>query len=137
MICGRATLSQSENDIGSVTESTPSRLGNEDVTFKEPWEAQALALSMALQRSGFFTPDEWSRALGAQIKSAHDSGVPDDGTRYYHHLLAALEGLVHEKGAATRDNLTERRQRWEEAYRNTPHGQPVSLPNDPSPEVSS
>jgi len=53
---------------------------------------------------------------------ASSRGEPDDGSRYYHHWLAALEGLVNSAALATR------KAPWTEAYRRTPHGKPVELP---------
>lgn len=97
--------------------------------FNEPWEAQALALSVKLQEEGHFTASEWANALGAEIKAAQGRGDPDDGSTYYRHVLAALESLVCEKGLASRRNLERRRMAWEEAYRATPHGEPVTLAN--------
>ncbi len=46
---------------------------------------------------------------------------------YYHHWLAALENLVTAKGLTDVAALFERREAWADAYRHTPHGQPVQL----------
>jgi len=97
--------------------------------FNEPWEAAALALSVSLQDEGHVTAAEWSTALGAEIAAAQARGDPDDGTTYYRHVLAALERLVGEKGLASGAVLEGRRRDWEEAYRTTPYGQPVALPD--------
>ena len=66
--------------------------------FAEPWQAQAFALAVRLSEQGHFTWKEWAAALAAELKAAADRGEPDDGSRYYHHWLAALERLVTEKG---------------------------------------
>jgi nitrile hydratase accessory protein len=95
--------------------------------FDEPWEAEALALSIALQEAGYFTATEWSAALGAMINQAQACDDVDDGASYYKHVLAALEQLVRDKSLIDPDALHERRRDWEDAYRNTPHGQPVKL----------
>jgi nitrile hydratase accessory protein len=95
--------------------------------FAEPWEAQAFALAVKLSEQGHFTWKEWAAALAAELKAASDRGEPDDGSRYYHHWLAALEGLVTSRGLADRETLLERKQAWEDAYRHTPHGKPVEL----------
>jgi nitrile hydratase accessory protein len=95
--------------------------------FAEPWEAQAFALAVKLSEQGHFTWKEWAAALAAELKAASDRGEPDDGSRYYHHWLAALEGLVIARGLADRTTLLERKQAWEDAYRHTAHGKPVEL----------
>jgi nitrile hydratase accessory protein len=96
-------------------------------TFAEPWQAQAFALAIRLSEAGYFTPTEWSAALGAELRAAAERGEPDDGSRYYEHWLAALERLVTSKGLADTAALAARKHEWEHAYRETPHGQPVEL----------
>jgi nitrile hydratase accessory protein len=95
--------------------------------FAEPWQAQAFALAVRLSEQGHFTWTEWTEALGAQLRTAAESGQPDDGSRYYEHWLAALERLVTEKKLTDTAKLDERKEAWTEAYRATPHGQPVKL----------
>ncbi len=98
-----------------------------DPVFAEPWEAQAFALAVRLSEQGYFTWKEWAAALAAEIKAAADRGEPDDGTRYYHHWLAALERLVTEKGLSDPEAMHARKEAWADAYRHTPHGKPVML----------
>ena len=69
--------------------------------FREPWEAQAFAMTLALHERGLFTWSEWAAALAKQIKRAQAAGDPDTGETYYSHWLAALEKLVADKGVAT------------------------------------
>jgi nitrile hydratase accessory protein len=95
--------------------------------FAEPWEAQAFALAVKLSEQGHFTWKEWADTLAKELKAASDRGEPDDGSRYYHHWLAALERLAAAKGLADTDALLERKEAWADAYRHTPHGQPVEL----------
>jgi nitrile hydratase accessory protein len=100
--------------------------------FAEPWQAQAFALAVRLSEQGHFTWKEWAAALAAELKAAAACppparGEPDDGSHYYHHWLAALERLVVEKGLADPLALLARKNAWAEAYRATPHGQPVEL----------
>ncbi|HTT81354.1 MAG TPA: nitrile hydratase accessory protein, partial [Stellaceae bacterium] len=68
--------------------------------FREPWEAEAFAMTLALHRRGAFTWPEWAAALAEAITRAQRAGDPDRGDTYYHHWLAALERLVAEKGIA-------------------------------------
>ena len=98
----------------------------------EPWQAEVLALSIALQETGHVTPAEWSKTLGDEIEKARAAGDPADGTTYYSHVLAALERLVAENELVTPIALKQRRKDWEDAYRRTPHGQPVILGTDTS-----
>ncbi len=93
----------------------------------EPWQAQAFALAVKLSEQGHFTWTEWAAALGAELKASADHGEPDDGSHYYHHWLDALERLVTAKGLINRAALDTRKEAWAEAYRHTPHGQPVKL----------
>lgn len=95
--------------------------------FAEPWQAQAFAMAMRLSAAGWFTWQEWAQALGEQLRLAAARGEPDDGSHYYEHWLAALEQLVLAKGLSNREMLRERKEQWAEAYRLTPHGQPVEL----------
>jgi len=95
--------------------------------FAEPWQAQAFALAVRLSAQGYFTWTEWAAALGAQLHAAAECGEPDDGAKYYEHWLAALEGLVAAKKLVEPAALLERKEAWANAYRHTPHGQPVTL----------
>ena len=95
--------------------------------FAEPWQAQAFALAVKLSEQGHFTWKEWAAALADELQAAAERGEPDDGSRYYEHWLAALERLVTAKGLADPAALVARKEAWADAYRNTPHGQPVEL----------
>jgi nitrile hydratase accessory protein len=101
-----------------------------DAGFTDPWQAEALALSIALQESGLVSPAEWSDTLGEEIEKARAGGDPADGTTYYKHLVAALERLLAEKGLLSPAAIDQRRRDWEQAYRRTPHGRPVVLATD-------
>ncbi|MEA2976513.1 MAG: hypothetical protein QOF19_2033 [Alphaproteobacteria bacterium] len=95
--------------------------------FREPWEAQAFAMTLALHDRGLFTWPEWSSTLAEEIKRAQAAGDPDTGETYYQHWLAALERLIAEKGVANRDTLTRYRDAWDHAADRTPHGAPIEL----------
>jgi nitrile hydratase accessory protein len=99
--------------------------------FREPWEAQAFAMALALHRRGLFTWSEWAAALGEEIKRAQRAGDPDTGETYYRHWLATLERLVSEKGVANEETLARYREAWDHAAGRTPHGTPIELtPSD-------
>ncbi len=95
--------------------------------FAEPWQAQAFALAVKLSEQGHFTWKEWAAALADELKAAASRGEPDDGSRYYHHWLAALERMITAKGLTDPEALLARKEAWAEAYRRTPHGKPVEL----------
>lgn len=95
--------------------------------FAEPWQAEAFALAVTLSEQGYFSQKEWAAALADELRAAAERGEPDDGSRYYHHWLAALERLVTAKGLADPTALLARKEAWTEAYRHTPHGKPVEL----------
>jgi len=100
---------------------------NNGPVFREPWEAQAFAMTLALYQRGLFTWNEWATALGSEIKRAQAAGDPDSGETYYLHWLSALEKLVAEKGVTTTETLHRYRDAWEHACDRTPHGQPIEL----------
>ena len=98
--------------------------------FREPWEAQAFAMAVALHERGLFTWPEWSSALAAEIERAQAAGDPDTGETYYRHWLAALERLVAEKGVTDRAALERCADAWGRAADRTPHGTPIELRPD-------
>jgi len=99
----------------------------EGPVFREPWEAQAFAMTLALHARGLFTWKEWAAALATEIKRAQAAGDPDTGETYYRHWLAALERMVADKGVATEEILHRYRDAWDRACDRTPHGQPIEL----------
>ena len=100
---------------------------DEGPVFREPWEAHAFAMALALHERGLFTWNEWAAALAEEIKRAQAAGDPDTGETYYRHWLATLEKLVAEKGVATSEALHRYRDAWDHAADRTPHGQPIEL----------
>jgi nitrile hydratase accessory protein len=99
----------------------------EGPVFREPWEAQAFALALALHERGVFTWGEWAARLGAEIKRAQSAGDPDLGDTYYRHWLATLEGLLAEKSVADAAALARYAEAWKSAAARTPHGTPIVL----------
>jgi nitrile hydratase accessory protein len=95
--------------------------------FREPWEAQAFAMALALHARGVFTWHEWAAALADEIKRAQASGDPDTGETYYRHWLATLERLIATKGVTTTDTMHRYRDAWDHAADRTPHGSPIEL----------
>lgn len=82
-------------------------LDDEGPLFKAPWEAQAFALAVKLQEQGLFSWQEWAEHMSQSIEAARASGDPDLGNTYYEHWVAALETLVHAKGLATEELISQ------------------------------
>ncbi len=108
----------------------PAQPHNQDgPVFSEPWQASAFALAVSLSHQGHFTWSEWAATLGEELKASAARGEPDDGSHYYHCWLAALERLVAAKGLSKTTELLDCKKAWADAFRRTPHGQPVELTN--------
>lgn len=89
-------------------------------SFAEPWQARAFAMAVLASRRGCFTWSEWTQALSRELQHRADEA-------YFDCWLAALQSLLLGKGAIGPGELSGRRQAWEDAFRRTPHGVPVSL----------
>ena len=123
-----------------AAEAAPIPRGEDgEPVFREPWEAQAFALALALHERGLFTWSEWAQALSQEIQRAEAEGDPGDGSTYYRHWLSAIERLVAAKGVTSADGLAERWAAWDRAAHAMPHraahamphGTPILLENDP------
>lgn len=99
----------------------------EGPVFREPWEAQAFAMALALRERGVFAWGEWAAMLGEEIKKAQAAGDPDTGTTYYRHWLATLERMVALKGLTSLEVLARTYDAWDRAADRTPHGTPIEL----------
>jgi nitrile hydratase accessory protein len=104
---------------------------SEQPRFREPWEAQAFALVLALHEAGLFAFSEWTAALAHEIHAPAGAGFVEGDGAIYRAWLAALESLVVEKRAVSREALVARARAWGRAARATPHGAPILLANDP------
>ena len=105
-------------------------LADDELVFREPWEAHAFAIAVRLYEQGLFTWPQWAATLADEITRAQAAGDPDTGATYYHHWLAALERLVAETGAASAADQERTRQAWRTAAHRTPHGHPIELHTD-------
>jgi nitrile hydratase accessory protein len=111
-----------------ATEAVPSIPRDADgPVFREPWQAQAFALALALHARGVFTWQEWAAMLTGEIRRAQAAGDPDTGETYYLHWLGTLERMVAEKGVTTAATLARYRAAWDHAADRTPHGAPIEL----------
>jgi len=102
----------------------------EGPVFREPWEAQAFALAVALHERGVFTWPEWADTIGDEIKRAQLAGDPDTGETYYRHWLAALERIVMAKHITDRITLARYHDAWDRAAERTVHGRPIEVSED-------
>jgi len=94
--------------------------------FAEPWQAQAFALVVSLHEAGHFTWPEWTRYLSAELQAAAPDEDDPEG-QYYRCWLRALERLAVERGLVGEAERRARTAAWDQAARNTPHGQPIVL----------
>ncbi len=70
-----------------------------EAVFKEPWEARAFAVAVALCEAGYFRWAEFQQSLIDQIRDAEAAGnAAPSGADYYHHWLGALTRLLAAKG---------------------------------------
>ena len=122
---GNPTSSTPEAKIAASLPGIPLDCG--EPIFREPWEAHAFAMALALYERGLFSWSEWAAALAEEIKRAQVLGDPDLGDTYYRHWLAALEKLVAAKGIAGLELLARYRDAWDHAADRTPHGSPIEL----------
>lgn len=120
-IFGRAILKPSEPGLG------PLRQRDGEPLFGEPWHAQVSAMASLLVASGTISALQWADALGAELHAATLQNSPDDSETYYQGVLSALEHVLNHQRAISREELALRREEWERAYLQTPHGQPVVL----------
>src|SRR6202790_2117082 len=123
------TSTMPESTVNSEQIAALPRIPRDDggPVFAEPWQAQAFAMTVRLSAEGHFTWKEWAAALADVLKAAADRGEPDDGSRYYHYWLAALERLVAAKGLTDPEVVLARKEAWADADRHTPHAKPVEL----------
>lgn len=94
----------------------------DEPVFREPWEARAFAMAVALNQAGLFSWKDWADALAAEIAKGDGRGEA-----YYLHWLATLEQMVAGRGAASEAVLARYREAWDHAADRTPHGKPIEL----------
>ena len=126
------------------SEGSTGPAAGDDPVFREPWEAQAFAMTVLLHQRGLFTWTEWAQALSVQITAGQGLdaqfarqqalrapvAAPAAETPYYQHWLAALETLVAAKGLSSREELTRYQRAWEHAAHRTPHGMSIDLQSE-------
>src|SRR5438309_10753989 len=101
---------------------------HEGAVYGQPRETRAFGMGVMQHARGHFTWMEWTKRLATEIAAARARGEHDDGSRYYHYWLAALEKLVAEKNLVAKDELSTRKPAGDVARRSTPQGPPTTLP---------
>jgi len=104
--------------------------------FASPWQAQIFSLVVGLHESGCFSWNEWAEALSREIAEDSSGGADgvmtheeiDPSDSYYGLWVSTLEQILARKTILDSDEVRERVAQWREAYLNTPHGAPVTLP---------
>ncbi len=107
--------------------------------FQSPWHAEVFALTLSLHKAGQFSWPEWTQYLGKALKEADvpefgfaeeglDNNTHEDaGDDYYHAWLGALCALLCDKQITSHQDIANMKHRWADAFKTTPHGQPVHL----------
>ncbi|WP_170421998.1 nitrile hydratase accessory protein [Ruegeria arenilitoris] len=95
--------------------------------FAEPWHAQVFAVTVALNEAGRFDWSDWAARFSATLKRNGVHRELNSGDDYFNAWLETLEALLVEQGSAAPGDVSQLRDKWEEAYLTTPHGQPVRL----------
>ena len=85
-------------------------------------------MTVHLHEMGVFTWSEWAEALSTEV---HKPGRAEDGSDYFDCWVAALSGLLVDKGIADADAILSLQKSWQRAAEATPHGRPIELENDP------
>lgn len=107
--------------------SRGTRAPDKGTLFAKQWHAEVIAVRELLVADGRISPEDWSRALGAELDRRHASGAPDTDATYYEAFLAVLEQVTAAGRLATPSEIDRCEADWRAAYLSTPHGQPVVL----------
>lgn len=118
---------QSGNFFAQAQAATESLRGDPGAAFAEPWQARAFAIAVIASQQGCFTWSEWTHALGRELQRSSEMDPKAAEANYFDCWLSALRSLLLAKGSVGQAELHERKHAWEDAYRRTPHGVPVSL----------
>jgi nitrile hydratase accessory protein len=122
--------------MAEASEALPAILNEEaDLTFDAPWQAQAFAIVVGLNKAGCFDWDEWVGVFSQEIARSPARAGESRNDTYYRQWLDALEQIVVKRGLLTAEATNERTAAWRAAYINTPHGQAVELMHAACPPV--
>lgn len=116
------------DNLSDLHQSMPlPRDSGDSFHFDEPWQAQAFAITLELNRQGYFSWTEWVQVFSKEIQ-AHPA-APEEGhtTGYFRQWLTALETIMAERGISQSQEIETALKRWRSAYLHTPHGRPIEL----------
>jgi nitrile hydratase accessory protein len=97
------------------------------ILFGAPWQAQAFAMTVALNEAGHFSWADWAAVFSEHREKSAALGVGDDGDVYFQDWLAALEEISSRVGLAPLEQQSEYQLAWDKAAHRTPHGAPIAL----------
>jgi nitrile hydratase accessory protein len=120
----------SARDLTSPLTKSPQlpKSSDGEPVFPEPWAAEAFAMTVHLHERGLFAWSEWADCLSVEL---HKPGRAEDGSDYFDCWVAALSGLLVNRGIADAGAILGLQQSWQRAAEATPHGKPILLANDP------
>ena len=95
--------------------------------FEQPWHAEVFAVTVHLSETNLFSWVEWTQTLGQHIGAANTMRAINGTDDYYQVWLRTLIALLSVKEVTDLETIESMQNRWVEAYRNTPHGEPVHL----------
>ncbi|MFI6492139.1 nitrile hydratase accessory protein [Streptomyces sp. NPDC050564] len=81
---------------------------NGELVFAEPWESRAFGMAVSLYEAGAFTWPQFQAALIARIAAWEIVPAQDEPYDYYRLWLAALEDVLVDLRAVSRDEVTAR-----------------------------
>ena len=114
-------------DLSNNFYQSPLEINDNEPTFAEPWQAEVLAIAEFLIQKKKFSANQWSEALGNEIKKNANNQTMSSKESYYRSALTALESLTIEQKIVSESEITSRENDWQDAYLRTPHGKPVIL----------
>ena len=99
----------------------------EGPVFREPWEAQAFAMALALHERGLFTWTEWAATLGRRDQARAGRRRSRHRRDLLPPLARALERWSPRRASPTPRRCARYRDAWDHAADRTPHGKPIEL----------
>ncbi len=111
-----------------ATDAVPSiPRDTEGPVFREPWEAQAFAMALALHERGLFTWPEWAATLADEIKRAQAPAIPTPARPITGTGSTRSNASSPRRASPDPATLARYRDAWDHAADRTPHGEPIEL----------